>query len=524
MTQPQQPTSPALGIGVQPENHMNIDDHPERHQASENLITLAQNPQGQSSNSLSQNHAQHVLRQAHTQISLQSDSEEPVDGQQASSSAVHERTQTPLRRGAPTQGSGYEVPNDREDGHALTAVPPIYAESGDQSGLQHPHRTDTPWPAAEDGTAQQGDGTPAIEDRKPRFSSAATQLYTLSYLVFFSILGTLARIGLTALTTFPGSPVIFATIWANVGGSLIMGFLTEDSKIFRQEWGNMSPHRREEYKGNGYTADESALRAAKKAHLSVKKTIPLYIGLATGFCGSMTSFSTFARDAFLALSNNMTVPGAPGLPTSRNGGYSFMAMLAVIITTVALSLCGLVAGYHFAVAIEPYTPTLPLRATRRYLDPLFVFLGWGSWLGAVLLSIFPPRDYWRQRATFALVFAPLGCLLRYYLSMFLNGKSPKFPLGTFSANILGTAVLGMCWDIAHERIGGLVGCQVLQGVEDGFCGCLTTISTWVAELSTLRRKHSYLYGSVSVVTALVLLIAIMGGLRWSHGFDALVCS
>lgn len=50
--------------------------------------------------------------------------------------------------------------------------------------------------------------------------------------------------------------------------------------------------------------------------------------------------------------------------------------------------------------------------------------------------------------------------------------------------------------------GNLIGCQVLQGVQHGFCGCLTTVSTWVVELHSLRRKHAYFYGTASVRVAL----------------------
>lgn len=201
-----------------------------------------------------------------------------------------------------------------------------------------------------------------------------------------------------------------------------------------------------------------------------------------------------------------------------------MAMLAVIIVTVCLSLSALFLGAHLAVATERFTPSFPFLATRRLLDPAVVVVGWGCWLGAVLMAIFPPHDPWRGQVVFALVFAPLGCLSRFYLSMYLNSRVATFPLGTFTANIAGTVVLGMAWDIAHAPVGGVVGCQVLQGVEDGFCGCLTTISTWVAELGSLRRRHAYVYGAASVVVALVLMIAVMGGLRWSDGFSSLACS
>lgn len=382
-----------------------------------------------------------------------------------------------------------------------------------------------------DHSAQLADVEGVDERSEQHVSRLATQIYTISYLILFAIWGTLARVGLSALTTYPGEPVLFVVLWANFGGSLIMGFLSEDRMLFRDEWGAATYDRLlARAKGNGNGNGEGSsdqeeraidLVAAKKAHLTTKKTIPLYIGLATGFCGSFTSFSSFIKDSFLALSNQMVTPelGIPG----RNGGYSFMALLAVVIVTVSLSLSGLILGAHLAIALERFTPSIPYPVTRKILDPLAVLLGWGCWLGAILMAIFPPHNKWRGEILFALVFAPLGCLGRFYLSIYLNGKIASFPLGTFTANIFGTAILGMSWDIAHARIGGLAGCQVLQGIEDGFCGCLTTISTWVAELNSLGRRHSYIYGFSSVGTALAVMIAIMGGLRWSDGFSALIC-
>ncbi|KAM3500787.1 hypothetical protein MY10362_006104 [Beauveria mimosiformis] len=389
---------------------------------------------------------------------------------------------------------------------------------------------------------QQQQKTPPEEKAQQVYqvSRLATQLYTLSYLVFFSILGTLARLGLSHLTTYPGAPSIFPTLWANVGGSFIMGFLVEDRMLFRHEWGTPAYDQAlrrarakaaadEETAGRARSSSNSSsigLAAAKKAHLATKKTIPLYIGLATGFCGSFTSFSTFIRDSFLALSNDMVSPDLHGVaPARRSGGYSFMALLAVIIETVGLSLGAYIAGMHLGAALEPVTPSIPFRFGRGVLDKLAVLLGWGCWLGAILLAIFPPRNYWRGTAVFAIVFAPLGCLARFYLSMLLNAKRPSFPLGTFAANVLGTAILGMAWDIAHSAAagGGVLGCQLLQGVEDGFCGCLTTVSTWVSELCSLRRRSAYVYGAVSVVLSTALMIAIMGGLRWTQGFAPLQC-
>lgn len=365
----------------------------------------------------------------------------------------------------------------------------------------------------------------------PQVSKLLTQVYTLSYLVFFAILGTLARVGLAALTSYAGTPVIFESIWPNFAGSVVMGFLIEDRTLFRGETAkeprDMELGRRKRTDGeNGSSSDREGNgdSSDQSNHLAVKKTMPLYIGASTGFCGSLTSFSAFIRDVFLALSNDMHTPGVPNSPISRSGGESFMAVLAVLIITVTLCLSALFLGAHIAIALAPFIPSTRYPITRRFIDPLATFLGWGCWLGAVFLAIFPPRDVWRGRVVFSIVFAPLGCLLRFYASLYLNGIAASFPVGTFAVNVFGTGVLGMAWDVAHVPVGGVVGCQVLQGVEDGFCGALTTVSTWVAELSSLRRRHAYVYGAASVAAAVVLLIGIMGGLRWSDGFSPLVCS
>lgn len=378
----------------------------------------------------------------------------------------------------------------------------------------------------------------------PPLSNLATKLYTISYLVFFAIFGTLARLGLQALTYYPGAPIVTGVLWANFGGCVLMGFFIEDRNIFREEWGHL-PH----------PSNRSTDSAWIKKHKAVKKSIPLYIGLTTGFCGSFTSFSSFMRDAFLAMSNDLADPsGSLSAIQGRNKGDSFMAVVAVLIFTVSLSIAGLYLGAHIALALDPWIPTVPFRITRNILDRLVVLLGWGCWLGAVFMSIWPPENSWRERAVFAIVFAPLGCLFRFYVSLLLNPRVSYFPLGTFAVNIIGTGILGMCYDLQHvsgigaapvslwgvvypqgpraSLFGGddgyisslIVSCQVLEGVMDGFCGCATTVSTWAAELTSLgRRKFAYIYGGVSMAVGFGLLVVVMGSVKWSRGFDSPIC-
>ena len=365
---------------------------------------------------------------------------------------------------------------------------------------------------------------PRPPPQPPLPSAALTKLYTISYLIFFSILGTLARLGLQALTIYSGEPVITPVLWANFAGSLVFGFLAEDKRLFREEWGNVvhTVKKRGDEEKQGGDVEAQRIAVGKK-HGAVKKTIPLYIGFATGFCGSFTSFSSLVRDAFLAISDDL-----PTSATTRPRGDSFMALVAVILLTVCLGLSALKLGAHLALGLERVTPSLSFRFMRHFIDPLVVVLAFGCWIGAIIMAIFPPRDAWRGQAVFSLIFSPLGCLARYYASLHLNGKIASFPLGTFAVNIIGTALLGMFYDLQHVSLGnsvggGMIGCQVLQGMMDGFCGCLTTVSTWVGELNGLRRRHAYLYGSASVLGGLSLLVIIMGSLRWTLGFSAPVC-
>jgi fluoride ion exporter CrcB/FEX len=359
-------------------------------------------------------------------------------------------------------------------------------------------------------------------------SRLLTELYILSYLIFFSIFGTLARLGVQWITFYPGAPVTTPVLWANTGGSFIMGFLSADTNLFLLHHADTDIREKDEIS----PAEQSEL-------MKTKKSIPLYIGLGVGFCGSFTSFSSFARDVFLALSNDLPSPishpytnaPSPSSTNARPAGYSVESVLAVIFYTLALSIGGFIVGTHLASALHPFTPKLPPFIIRKVLDPLMIFLGFGCWLGAVLLSIFPPHNTWRGEVLFALVLAPSGCILRYYLSQLMNGLVSGFPLGTFTANIFGTAVEAMCYSLQHVSLartnlvgGGVVGCQVLQGVMDGFCGCLTTVSTWVAELVGIKRKRdAYAYALASVSVALGLCVVIMGSVRWSVGWEEAIC-
>ncbi|KAK5078558.1 hypothetical protein LTR64_003029 [Lithohypha guttulata] len=384
-------------------------------------------------------------------------------------------------------------------------------------------------------TAPEDEPTKAQTVEKPQDKSSESppwlnELYIISWLIFFSLLGTLARVGVEAITQYPDAPVTSRVLWANLGGSFLMGFLIEDRNLF-----GLPPDLGPSPAKDDAPPEDSKLSAT---HLKFKKAIPLYIGLTTGFCGSFTSFSTYLQDAFLALTNALptfsrtTAYRNARASASRSGGFSFEALIAVLILHPAVSLAGLRAGTHLAEFLRPVLPQqiFHTRLTVKVLNPLFVLVGFGCWIfGALFLTIFPPASgpspvNWRARATIPLLFAPPGCIIRFYLAKYFNRPSRQnFPLGTFLANIFGTLVLGMAWDLLHARsvgasIAGGNACAILIGIQQGFCGCLTTVSTWVVELNGMNWRAAWIYGLASVGVALAGLVVIMGSMGWTIGF------
>ena len=87
-----------------------------------------------------------------------------------------------------------------------------------------------------DSSTSQVSSTRAEEEKPPRQSKTGityTELCAISWMIFFSILGTLARLGVQAISVFPDSVFPSPVRWANFGGSLLLGLLLEDRSLFR---------------------------------------------------------------------------------------------------------------------------------------------------------------------------------------------------------------------------------------------------------------------------------------------------
>jgi CrcB protein len=108
-----------------------------------------------------------------------------------------------------------------------------------------------------------------------------------------------------------------------------------------------------------------------------------------------------------------------------------------------------------------------------------------------------------------------GSVLRYIISRYLNNSESNFPLGTFTANILGSLLIGIIIGFAAKN-NTLTQNQTLL-LATGFCGGFTTFSTFAYENHVLFKSGDFtsfaLYTFASFVIA---FLAVFAGLYLSR--------
>ncbi len=111
----------------------------------------------------------------------------------------------------------------------------------------------------------------------------------------------------------------------------------------------------------------------------------------------------------------------------------------------------------------------------------------------------------------------LGALLRFWLGLRLNAHFPAIPPGTLAANLIGGYIVGVA--VAFFATYSALAPEWRLFVITGFCGGLTTFSTFSAELVTLMQQGrtllalgaaaAHLAGSVAMTLAGIGTVAWM---------------
>ena len=103
--------------------------------------------------------------------------------------------------------------------------------------------------------------------------------------------------------------------------------------------------------------------------------------------------------------------------------------------------------------------------------------------------------------TVALVFvgAMIGAPLRYLTDRTVQSRHDSlFPWGTLTVNLIGCLVLG-----GLAGAGLAVPTPLLALLGTGFCGALTTYSTFSYETLRLVERKSYFYAAANVIVSVI---------------------
>lgn len=112
--------------------------------------------------------------------------------------------------------------------------------------------------------------------------------------------------------------------------------------------------------------------------------------------------------------------------------------------------------------------------------------------------------------------AALGALLRWYFALKLNGLFPDLPPGTLVANLVGGFIIGFALVWFSQMVHLSPEWQLF--VITGFCGGLTTFSTFSAEVMNMLQQGRVAMAmgviSIHVTGSLLTTLAGMSACQW----------
>jgi CrcB protein len=115
--------------------------------------------------------------------------------------------------------------------------------------------------------------------------------------------------------------------------------------------------------------------------------------------------------------------------------------------------------------------------------------------------------------------AAIGAWLRWALGIGLNATFPSIPPGTLAANLIGAFVIGAA--IAFFSRTPALAPEWRLLITTGFCGGLTTFSTFSAEITDLfqQQRFGLFAGAIAlhVGGSLVMTLLGMASLKWFAG-------
>jgi len=142
-------------------------------------------------------------------------------------------------------------------------------------------------------------------------------------------------------------------------------------------------------------------------------------------------------------------------------------------------------------------------------------MGWRGLVAYPHLSNNNEKDSFMWKPVIAISLgSALGALLRWELGSRLNSLIPAIPPGTLTANLVGGYIVGIA--VAYFAQAPDIAPEWRLLIITGFCGGLTTFSTFSAEVVTLLQQGrlTWAAGAIAVHVGGSLLMTLAGLASW----------
>ncbi len=96
----------------------------------------------------------------------------------------------------------------------------------------------------------------------------------------------------------------------------------------------------------------------------------------------------------------------------------------------------------------------------------------------------------------------LGSVLRYILSIFLNNSETGIPLGTITANIAGSLLIGLILGFALKNHS--LSSESVLFLATGFCGGFTTFATFAYENHVFLKSGDFMTFAIYTLATLFI--------------------
>ncbi|CAI4827618.1 AKH_1a_G0051800.mRNA.1.CDS.1 [Saccharomyces cerevisiae] len=351
----------------------------------------------------------------------------------------------------------------------------------------------------------------------------------------FCILGTETRQAITALSTYTPAFVTAPTVlWSNCSSCMLMGIMQ-----------------------------------SLNAYTWMKDHQVLFLGVTTGYCGALSSFSSMLLEMF-EHSTNLTNGNIANHTKLPNRAYGIMEFLSVLLVHLMVSMGSLIFGRQLGKEVivaygsssfsKPYTPPsdtvkenagdvdtqemeknilefkfkTPAPFFKKFfdiVDKLAYALAFPLIILFVVLCAYY-ENYSRGKWTLPCLFGIFAGFLRYWLAEMFNKTNKKFPLSTFLANVFATLLIGIFTMVQRGKkhfstdipiVNSLNSCHIVSALISGFCGTLSTISTFINEGYKLSFINMLIYYTVSIAISYCLLVITLGSYAWTRGLTNPIC-